>query len=97
VRANEPAIAAPADHLTASGYTVADVARRLRVSPDKVRHWIAVGELPAVNVATVLCGKPLWRITPDGLAAFERRRSGGPPPTIPRRRRLAQTVDYYPD
>jgi hypothetical protein len=79
------------------GLTVADVARRYRVSPDKVRAWIRCGELPAVNTATLLCGRPRWVIPPDGLAAFEARRRGGPPPgPAPRRRRRAAAVDYYP-
>jgi hypothetical protein len=78
------------------GLTVADVARRYRVSPDKVRAWIARSELAAVNTAAVLCGKPRWIILPDALAAFERRRAGGPAPKPRRRARLAQ-VDYYPD
>jgi hypothetical protein len=77
--------------------TVADVARRYRVSPDKVRAWIARGELVAVNTAAALCGKPRWVILPDALAAFERRRTSVPPPKPPRRRRTAGFVDYYPD
>src|SRR4051794_21965418 len=61
-----------------AGYTVADVARRLRVGEDKVRGWIARGELAAINTATALCGKPRWVIPPEALAAFERSRAGGP-------------------
>jgi hypothetical protein len=80
------------------GYTTADVARRLRVSKNKVIGWIRRGELPAVNTAAVLCGKPRWVITPDALARFERRRAGGPPPQQPTRRRQKPPVkDYYPD
>jgi hypothetical protein len=82
--------------------TVADVARRYRVGEDKVRAWIARGELPAINTAAVLCGRPRWVITPDALAAFERGRRGGPPPKpAPRRRRrpaaTSGVIDYYPD
>ena len=50
-----------ADHQSASlprGYTVREVALRLRVGEDKVRNWIARGELLAINTATVVCGKP---------------------------------------
>ncbi len=78
------------------GYTTADIARMYRVSPDKVRAWIARGELAAINTATALCGKPRWVITPDALAAFERRRAGGPPPKKQRRRRQQLPVDYFP-
>jgi excisionase family DNA binding protein len=41
------------------GLTVREVARRYRVSPDKVRAWIRRGELAAVNTASTLCGKPV--------------------------------------
>jgi transposase len=77
--------------------TVREVARRYRVSPDKVRRWIERGELRAVNTATVLCRRPRWVITPDALAAFERRRVGGLLSERPRRRRTTNLVDYYPD
>lgn len=81
----------------AAGLTVADVARRYRVGPDKVRAWIGRGELAAVNTATALCGKPRWIILPNALAAFERRRAGGPPPKVERRRKKGYAVDYFPD
>jgi transposase len=80
-----------------AGLTVRDVARRYRVGEDKVRAWIARGELVAVNTASALCGRPRWVILPDALAAFERRRAGGPPPKTARRRKRTCSVDYYPD
>lgn len=79
------------------GLTVADLAARYRVSPDKVRAWIKRGELSAINVATSLCARPLLRVTPEALAAFERVRSAAPPPKPPRRRRRPPVIDYYPD
>jgi hypothetical protein len=82
---------------TATGLTVREVARRYRVSEDKVRSWIIREELSAINTASTLCGKPRWVILPDALAAFERRRAGGPPPKSPRRPRLNRVKDYYPD
>jgi excisionase family DNA binding protein len=87
------------DTATASlaGFTVAEVAARYRVSPDKVRAWIDRGELRAVNTATVLCGRRRWVISPDALAEFERRRAGGRPQKTPQRRKRSQLVDYYPD
>jgi hypothetical protein len=78
--------------------TVRDVARRSRVSPDKVRLWIRRGELSAINTASVLCGKPRYVVLPHHLAEFERRRHAADPPKPPRRqcRRTAE-VDYFPD
>jgi transposase len=81
---------------TAAGLTTRDVAKRYRVSEDKVRAWIARGELAAVNTATALCGKPRWVVTPDALAAFEKRRAGAPTPKPPRRRRNEQEEDFFP-
>jgi transposase len=81
-----------------SGLTVADVARRYRVSPDKVRQWIKRGELSAINAATALCGKPRWVVPPESLVQFERRRrSEQPAPHTRRRRKRTGEVDYYPD
>jgi hypothetical protein len=87
----------PADTLPAPGLTVADVAKRYRVGPDKVRSWITRGELAAVNTAAALCCKPRWVITPEALTAFERPRSGGPAPKQSQRRKRTVAVDYYPD
>jgi hypothetical protein len=87
----------PADTPPAVGLTVADVARRYRVGPDKVRSWIARGELAAINTATALCGRPRWVVTPEALAAFERRRTSGPPPKPARRPKRTVAVDYFPD
>jgi excisionase family DNA binding protein len=81
----------------AAGLTVDEVAWRYRVSPDKVRAWIARGELRAINTATNLCGKPRWVITPEALATFEMRRTGGPPPKPQRRRRQPTVIDFFPD
>src|SRR5437667_12869674 len=68
-----------------SGLTVRDLARRYRVGADKVRSWIARGELAAINTAATLCGRPRWVVTADTLAEFERRRTGGPPAKPARR------------
>jgi excisionase family DNA binding protein len=80
-----------------AGLTVREVARRYRVGEDKVRSWIARGELKAVNTAAALCGRPRWVVPVDSLAEFERRRAGGPPPKPPRRRGRSALVDFYPD
>jgi excisionase family DNA binding protein len=85
----------PVCPLTA-GLTVREVARRYRVSRQKVRAWIMRGELPAINTAAQ-CRRRRWVVTADGLAEFERRRSARPPPEpAPRRRRTVGQIDYYP-
>lgn len=78
------------------GMTVREVARHYRVGEDKVRRWISRGELPAINTAAALCGRPRWVIMPEGLSAFEKGRRGGPVPKAQRRRR-PQVIDFYPD
>jgi transposase len=80
-----------------AGLTVREVAKRYRVSPDKVRRWIARGELRAINTADALCSKPRWVVTQEALVAFEQRRTAGPSPTPTPRRRSSPVVDYYPD
>jgi hypothetical protein len=79
------------------GMTVRELSRNLRVSPEKIRHWINRGELAAVNTAAALCGRPRWVILPDGLATFLRMRSGGPVATKPAPRRRRDAIDYFPD
>jgi hypothetical protein len=59
------------------------VARRYRVGEDKVRGWIARGELRAINTTSQLCGRPRWTIPAEALAAFEQRRAGSPLPRTP--------------
>jgi excisionase family DNA binding protein len=81
---------------SSTGLTVREVARRYRVGEDKVRTWIARGELKAINTAAALCGRPRWVVPVDALAEFERRRAGGPPPKPPSRRRRREAIDYYP-
>ena len=70
--------------------TPPQVAERFGVSPDKVRAWIASGELAATNVATRPSGRPRWRISAAALAAFEAARQGERPTPKPRRRRKRQ-------
>jgi hypothetical protein len=79
------------------GFTVADVARRHRVSPDKVRRWIHRGQLQAINTADARCAKPRFVILPEHLVTFERNRAAGPPPKPARRKKQTTMVDYYAD
>ncbi len=79
------------------GLTVADVARRYRVSPDRVRAWIARGELLAVNRRDTRSSRPSWVVPPEALEEFERGRAATPPPKAVRRKKRPSIVDYYPD
>jgi hypothetical protein len=80
-----------------AGYSVADLCRRWKVGADKVHAFLRRGELVGINVASTLSGRPQWRIAPEEVARFERRRASEPAPTQPRRRKRTQEVDYYPD
>jgi hypothetical protein len=79
------------------GFSVADLCRRWKIGPDKIHAFIRRGELMAVNVATNLAGRPQWRVTPESVEQFERRRTSAPPPKPLRRRRQPVLLDFYPD
>ena len=79
------------------GFTVREVARRYRVGEDKIRRWIARGELRTINTAAALCGKPRWVIPVEALEEFDRRRSASAPAKpSPRRRKRTATLHFYP-
>lgn len=69
-------------------------AARLGVKPAKILGWIASGELEALNLAARATSRPRYRISPDAIAQFERRRSAGPLPKQIRRRRSASVKDF---
>jgi transposase len=71
--------------------TPPQIAKRYRVSPEKVLGWIRRGELRAINIAMNPHGKrPRWIITAEALADFEQARSSRPAPRpSPRTRRSA--------
>jgi hypothetical protein len=79
-----------------AGLTVAEVARRYRVSPDKVRTWINNGTLRAVNRRDICSGRPSWVIPPEALVDFERARAAAPPTKPARRKKRTSSVDYFP-
>ncbi len=83
----------------ASGLTVPEVARRYRISEDKVRGLIRRGELVAVNTCGQRCGRPRFVITPEALADFEKAWAAQTDtPNRARRKRLPKgTIDFFPD
>jgi hypothetical protein len=83
--------------MTANSYTPPELARRYRVTADKVLGWIRSGQLSAVNVAQRPDGRPRWRISQEAIEAFERARSARPAPVVRRvkRKRLAGIKEYF--
>ncbi len=82
---------APMPLPTCETYSVDQVAKRYRISPNKVLDWIATGQLRAVNVAANPQGaRPRWRVTTEAIAAFEALRSSPPAPSV----RTARRGDY---
>lgn len=82
---------------TKRGYTPREVSRLYRVSPEKVRGWIARGELRALNIGQNRCGKPRFVILPSYLSDFERGRQVFVPQPVKRRKRETGLIDYYPE
>jgi hypothetical protein len=71
------------------------LARRWRVSEDKIRAWISNGELRAFNTAFSRSGRPRWLIDEADVAVFEQGRTATPPPRVTRRRRRTREVVNY--
>jgi excisionase family DNA binding protein len=61
-------------------FTVPEVAKFLRVRPDKVLSWIRSGRLRGFNVAEKENGRPKYRVSPEELEAFANRRMPYQPP-----------------
>ena len=81
-----------------SGWTPNELARLLRVSPDRIRDFIRRGELLALNLARHRCGKPRYVILPHHLAESERgRQAAAPQPPKPKHQKQSAEIDFYPD
>src|SRR5262245_46356782 len=65
--------------------TPREVAKLLRVSPEKALGWVHRGELRAVNVSDR--ARPRYRVSQDDLAAFLKGREVQPQPVRPRQQR----------
>ena len=55
--------------------TVPEVAKFLRVRPNKVLSWIRSGRLRGYNIAERENGRPKYRVNPDNLEAFMQQRA----------------------
>jgi len=70
--------------------TPPQVAKQLGVNPDKVRAWIASGELKATNVVLRHgLSRPRYRIAEADLEVFKQARAAQPAPRKTRRQRRA--------
>ena len=80
--------------------TVPEVAKLLRVRPDKVLSWIRSGRLPGYNVAEKEQGRPKYRVNPSDLDDFAKRRCVIQPTPIGRpaglRRRIPKVAGGVP-
>ena len=65
--------------------TPKQIADAQSVDPDTVRGWIRSGELPARNLAAKAGGRPRYRVDPEALAAFLRKRAVVPTGRLPPR------------
>jgi len=76
--------------------TPPQLAEEIGVHADRVRGWIATGELRAVNLADSKA-RPRWRIHREAIEAFLAGRSNAPAADRPRRRRksLGSTTEFF--
>jgi excisionase family DNA binding protein len=82
----------------ATGLTPNELAKLLRVSPDRIRGWIKAGEMPALNVASARCRRPKYVVLPHHLQQFEHSRQAAvPKPALRRKKKATGVVDFYPD
>lgn len=82
-------------------YTIKEIMDRYQVTERTVLHWIKSGQLKVINVGRDPGKKkPRWRVTQEGLDAFELSRvPERKPRTVGSRRRrsqAAEVVEFYP-
>jgi excisionase family DNA binding protein len=75
--------------------TPPQIARMLKVKPDKVRAWIRKGRLKATNMATNNGGRARYRVEWADFHAFIRERQIQPPVSRRRRRRPSKVPEYF--
>lgn len=68
------------------------IAQRLGVNVHRVLGWIDRGELAAINVGDG--SRPRWRIKPEALADFERRRAAVPARKPARRQKAKEPAGF---
>jgi len=73
--------------------SAAQFAARYGIGLRKTLAMIAIGELDALNMATDPRARPQWRITPEAIERFERRRAAQPKEQHPQRRKARAKAD----
>lgn len=82
-------------HDAAKYLTPPEYAARIGAKPETVIFFIRSGELRAINTARRGSSRPRYKIAPDAIAEFERRRSTTPMPEPIRRRRTPGAVKSF--
>lgn len=80
--------------MTSRWQTPPQLAEALAVSPETIINWIRSGELAAVNVGSG-AKRPRYRIPPEAVEAWQRRRAVVPPPKPARRKRQATSYTKF--
>lgn len=81
--------------------TPRQVALAFGVRLEKVLAWIHSGELPALNLASETSKRPLWKVRPQDMDAFEERRllNSRPKQEAPKRARKSALpkgiIEFY--
>ncbi len=83
--------------VVAKWLTPPELGRQIGVDPAKVIAWILSGQLAAVNCATRSTGRPRWKISPQAVEDFARRRAAPAAKRQRRPRRVAAEVggDFF--
>jgi excisionase family DNA binding protein len=78
-------------------YTPPELAKRWRTGADKVRQWIADGELRGIDLSARRGGRPRWRVPLEAVLEFEQRRAAVParPPGRRRRRPSSEVIEFF--
>ena len=72
------------------------IAKHYAVGVGTVLGWIRSGELAAINVGSGPL-RPRWRVMPDALEAFERRRASQPatPARRAKRKKQPDVIEFF--
>jgi len=72
------------------------VAKKLKVRPERVYQWLNSGELPGIDLSSNGSSRPRWRIDQQAIDSFlESKRSKPAPTPAPQRRRVPKPTKQY--